>query len=113
PCRAKVQPLHPRRSYFAPAETHGLPWAWVEAPGTAPGSDRLIALTIYRHSRPSSAPRNIGGQFPSEKTAHSGIGSIAGVSDPAGENRDGVPASASSPLPRDDRRPMLEKLESP
>jgi len=32
----------------------------VEAPGTAPGSDRLITMTIYRHSRTNPAPPNIG-----------------------------------------------------
>src|SRR5262245_45310508 len=70
PCRAKARPLHPRRSCFAPVSgisiqrsairrtcvapitecwllTPGL----VEAPGTAPGSDRFITTAIYRHSR--------------------------------------------------------------
>src|SRR5215468_10667506 len=42
PCRAKARPLRPRRSCFAPV---------VEAPGTAPGSDRFITTAIYRHSR--------------------------------------------------------------
>src|SRR3954469_9445313 len=51
PCRAKARPLRPRRSYFAPAEAHVRPWAWVEAPGTAPGSDRFITTAIYRHIR--------------------------------------------------------------
>src|SRR5215204_713925 len=55
PCRAKARPLHPRRSYFAPAQAHET-WAWVEAPGTAPGSDRLITTAIYRHSRLAPAP---------------------------------------------------------
>lgn len=32
----------------------------VEAPGTAPGSDRFIALAVYRHSRVTPALRNIG-----------------------------------------------------
>ena len=61
-CRVKERPLHPRRSYFAPAETRGTRpdtlsgvdaglRAWVEAPGTAPGSDELITTTIYHHSR--------------------------------------------------------------
>jgi hypothetical protein len=58
PCRAKARPLHPRRSYFAPAKAQAL-WALVEAPGTAPGSDRLIATAIYRHSRLAPAPDNI------------------------------------------------------
>src|SRR6516164_2818435 len=31
----------------------------VEAPGTAPGSDRFIATAIYCHSRLAPAPRNI------------------------------------------------------
>jgi len=32
----------------------------VEAPGTAPGSDELIAVTVYRHSRTNPAVDNIG-----------------------------------------------------
>src|SRR5215813_7536868 len=58
PCRAKARPLRPRRSYFAPAETCARR-ALVEAPGTAPGSDRFIATAIYRHSRVAPALRNI------------------------------------------------------
>src|SRR6185312_8592470 len=42
PCRAKARPLRPRRSCFAPAQARRLGWAWVEAPGTAPGSERFI-----------------------------------------------------------------------
>src|ERR1700751_5033861 len=41
PCRAKARPLRPRRSYFAPAEARPRR-ARVEAPGTAPGSERFI-----------------------------------------------------------------------
>ena len=69
PYRAKARPLHPRRSYFAPitgprfvvARSVGAPDRGltrlrsrepvVEAPGTAPGSDRFIPTAIYRHSR--------------------------------------------------------------
>src|SRR6185437_8034035 len=51
PCRAKTHPLRPCRSCFAPAETLELPRAWVEAPGTAPGSNGFITMAIYRHSR--------------------------------------------------------------
>ena len=58
PCRAKAHPLHPRRSYFAPAGARAW-WALVEAPGTAPGSERLITVTIYRHSRRETASMNI------------------------------------------------------
>src|SRR6202051_4370952 len=50
PCRAKARPLRPRRSCFAPAEAQPHR-AWVEAPGTAPGSEGFIATAIYRHSR--------------------------------------------------------------
>src|SRR5438270_5090798 len=42
PYRAKVHPLRPRRSYFAPV--------MVEAPGTAPGSAGFITMAIYRRS---------------------------------------------------------------
>jgi hypothetical protein len=52
PCRAKADPLRPRRSCFAPAETRAGARAWVEAPGTAPGSERFIPIAVYRHSRP-------------------------------------------------------------
>src|SRR4029077_6269317 len=51
PSRAKARPLRPRRSYFAPAEARLAVRAWVEAPGTAPGSEGFIATAIYRHSR--------------------------------------------------------------
>src|SRR5262249_47907234 len=37
-------------------------WAWVEAPGTAPGSDRFIATATYFRSRRTGIP-NIGGKF--------------------------------------------------
>src|SRR5580700_10338916 len=66
PCRAKVRPLRPRRSYFAPTETwpicsgSAFVQAWVEAPGTAPGSERFITTAIYRHIRLAPAPGNIG-----------------------------------------------------
>ena len=34
----------------------------VEAPGTAPGSDRFITVAVYRHSQPLRVdPLNIGG----------------------------------------------------
>src|SRR5215468_11022942 len=58
PCRAKARPLHPRRSCFAPAGAQPRRlWARVEAPGTAPGSDRFITTAIYRHIRLAPAPR--------------------------------------------------------
>ncbi len=53
-CRVKEPPLRPRRSYFAPAEglaPDGFTRPWVEAPGTAPGSERFIMKPIYRHIR--------------------------------------------------------------
>ena len=58
PFRAKARLLRPRRSYFAPAETQPR-WALVEAPGTAPGSERFITTRVYRHSRVAPAPPNI------------------------------------------------------
>src|SRR5262245_55400194 len=51
PSRAKARPLRPRRSYFAPSEARLRLRSWVEAPGTAPGSEGFIATAIYRHSR--------------------------------------------------------------
>jgi len=64
PCRAKARPLRPRRSCFAPAKAQskpqskllGVAWAQVEAPGTAPGSERFITTAIYRHIRLAPAP---------------------------------------------------------
>src|SRR3954464_15050097 len=69
PYRAKARSLRPRRSCFGPAgaalesnltertgptamglETQRA--APVEPPGTAPGSDRFITTSVYRHSRP-------------------------------------------------------------
>ena len=32
-------------------------WHLVEAPGTAPGSERFIVTAVYRHSRSSRQPR--------------------------------------------------------
>ena len=58
--REKARPLRPRRSCFAPAEARKL-WAWVEAPGTAPGSEGFIATAIYFHSR-RTGTLNIGGK---------------------------------------------------
>src|SRR5258708_22193818 len=59
PYREKTRPLRPRRSWFAPAETRLLPGALVEAPGTAPGAEWVIATAIYFHSR-RPGPLNIG-----------------------------------------------------
>src|SRR5215467_5112406 len=57
PYRAKARPLRPRRSCFAPTSTRPASRAQVEAPGTAPGSERFIATAIYRHSRLAPARR--------------------------------------------------------
>src|SRR5690349_14417660 len=40
----------------------------VEAPGTAPGSDRFIATAVYRHSRLAPAPLNISPEPQSKKS---------------------------------------------
>src|SRR6267378_5303682 len=72
PYREKTRPLRPRRSCFAPAETRACGWAWVEAPGAAPGSEWFIAAALYFHSRRAGTPnmggkgeknRGLGGQF--------------------------------------------------
>ena len=57
-CRAKDHPLHPSSNLFRPRQN--LPprrtqQVLVEAPGTAPGSERLIPMPIYRHSRLATA----------------------------------------------------------
>jgi hypothetical protein len=50
PCRTKVQPLRARRSCFAPipvmANAMKYRGKMVEAPGTAPGSERLLRKTF-------------------------------------------------------------------
>jgi len=82
PYRAKARPLHPRRSYFAPIscppnsggfrETRPQPHGQVvEAPGTAPGSDRFIATAIYRHSRQAGF-KNIGADGGGRKSGGEG-----------------------------------------
>ena len=66
-CRAKENLLHPRRSYFAPINRSlsGVDsllfrrLRLVEAPGTAPGSEWFIMMSIYRHSRKRSGNYNI------------------------------------------------------
>ena len=66
PYREKTRPLRPRRSWFAPAETHPKERVLVEAPGTAPGSEWFIATVIYFHSRRTGTP-NIGCNFGGKK----------------------------------------------
>ena len=51
-CRAKDRPLGPPSNLFRPRRSARPSRAWVEAPGTAPGSERLIPTPIYRHSGP-------------------------------------------------------------
>jgi hypothetical protein len=46
PFGSPVEPISP------PPKPACLKRTWVEAPGTAPGSERLIPMPIYRHSRP-------------------------------------------------------------
>src|SRR5208283_4469988 len=51
-CRAKDRPLCPPSNLFRPRPNPRPARVWVEAPGTAPGSERLIPTPIYRHSGP-------------------------------------------------------------
>jgi hypothetical protein len=53
PCREKARSLRPRRSYFAPSRCSPrlMRLYVVEAPGTAPGSDRFITTSVYLHSQ--------------------------------------------------------------
>jgi hypothetical protein len=46
PFWSPVEPISP------PPKPASRQRVWVEAPGTAPGSERLIPMPIYRHSRP-------------------------------------------------------------
>jgi len=61
----------PRRTYFAPAEARRdqAERAWVEAPGTAPGSERPIPMSVYRHSRPCGRQ----GQYKRTEPAREGV----------------------------------------
>ncbi len=68
PHRAKSTPLHVRRAYFTPTETHrnGLV---VEAPGTAPGSGSLITCPFIAIVGKADAP-NIGSRGKQLKSAY-------------------------------------------
>src|ERR1700723_2503233 len=48
-CRAKEHPLHPSSNLFRPRQkprrVQARQWILVEAPGTAPGSERLIPMS--------------------------------------------------------------------
>ena len=46
----------------------------VEAPGTAPGSERCITLPVYRHSRPKPAKGDIGQTSARLKASSAGRG---------------------------------------
>ena len=48
-----VEPISP------PPKPDALQRAWVEAPGTAPGSERPIPMSVYRHSRALRAAMRI------------------------------------------------------
>jgi len=54
----------------------------VEAPGTAPGSERLIAVTVYRHSHRETAPINIGDAARFGKARAAADGKEPGASHP-------------------------------
>src|SRR5271165_2276472 len=61
-CRAKDRPLGPPSNLFRPRRNPRPARVLVEAPGTAPGSERLISTPIYRHSgrlRPQSLYRRL------------------------------------------------------
>ena len=59
---SKSTPFTPSSILFRPRRNPVRRRAWVEPPGTAPGSERLITTAVYRHSRLAPAPRNIGGK---------------------------------------------------
>ena len=60
----KRPPFTPSSILFRPRRNPACGRALVEAPGTAPGSERLIAMTVYRHSRrePTREYRGIAAQ---------------------------------------------------
>ena len=51
PYRAKGQPLHVRRSCFAPTETHSQEWACGGGAGYRPRVRAAYYEAVYRHSR--------------------------------------------------------------
>src|SRR3954451_24533442 len=53
---SKSPSFTPSSILFRPRQNPG-DWAWVEAPGTAPGSERFIATAVYRHIRLAPAHR--------------------------------------------------------
>ena len=59
---SKSTPFTPSSILFRPRRNPAFDWALVEAPGTAPGSERFITTAVYRHSRLAPAPPNIGGE---------------------------------------------------
>ncbi len=99
---SETQPLRPRRSYFAPPkpEPNGSFRAWVEAPGTAPGSDRFIPKNVYRHSRLATGKANIGGSVPLLKPAPHHSASVSQSVAPApGIGPPSPPRPSSGPGP--------------
>ena len=56
----KSPPFTPSSILFRPRRNLPSGGARVEAPGTAPGSERLIAMCVYHHSRREPAHENIG-----------------------------------------------------
>src|ERR671935_2317345 len=63
----------------------------VEAPGTAPGSDRFITTAVYRHSRLAPAPLNISPEPQSKKSMQA----ASGDGQPSGCRRDKQPVAAA------------------
>src|SRR5438105_4060438 len=58
PSRAKANVLYTLVDPVSPPPKPACSaWILVEAPGTAPGSERFIATSVYRHSRLAPAPR--------------------------------------------------------
>ena len=81
-CRAKDRPLGPPSNLFRPRRSAPPARAWVEAPGTAPGSERLISTSIYRHSEPCGSQteyRGRGARWEEGSTRESSSGSSARV----------------------------------
>ena len=77
---SKRAPFTPSSILFRPRRSpRNGPWALVEAPGTAPGSEWFIPMSVYRHIRPKPAPFYIGPLCRAEKplkTSRSGVSTV-------------------------------------
>ncbi len=101
-CRAKDRPFGPPSNLFRPRRSAPPSRAWVEAPGTAPGSERLIPTPIYRHSGPCDPQREYRGRGArweeAARESSSGLSVEAGRIAPRGQNLHHLVGLATIPV---------------